>query len=266
MPNRTDTAVVNEKTLMKTFYDLLTYLASNGDCSLEEIGGYAVFSSGKGKGNLNYVVGLHDQINNENFQQLNDYYEAKGADSFVWFSYPYSQKLEHSLKIKGCEDIGPLTGVVHNLMHHISRPESPQGIVVQPVRTEFHFDQWCEVFTTVWRNHSFKAVSQLFRKFATNFDRRFTLFLATKNGVPVGCSGLDVNDDIGTCLWDGVLPDYRKQGIATTMLKHRLHYAWEKGCDYMAAQCLPVSLNVYVREGFVACCQMLAFKKKVLFK
>jgi len=46
------------------------------------------------------------------------------------------------------------------------------------------------------------------------------------------------------------------------MLRSRVYFAWEKGCDYMAAQCNNNSLNVYLKEGFDECCQLLAFNKQ----
>ena len=76
------------------------------------------------------------------------------------------------------------------------------------------------------------------------------LFLAYAKGQPVGCGILSFANNQAGLYWDGVLPDFRNQGIATSLVKYRMNIAKNLGHTSVIAQNMTLSLRLYKRLGF----------------
>lgn len=75
-------------------------------------------------------------------------------------------------------------------------------------------------------------------------------FIAYVDNNLAGCGLLSFIDDSAGLYWDGVLPEYRRQGIGVELVKHRMDYARKKGFKSICAQNMESSKNYYHRIGF----------------
>ena len=78
------------------------------------------------------------------------------------------------------------------------------------------------------------------------------LFLAWRNGQPVGGGALETHNGVAALMAAGTLPAFRNQGIHTALLRARLLAAVEAGCDLAMVHTRPgaVSQRNVLRAGF----------------
>ena len=78
------------------------------------------------------------------------------------------------------------------------------------------------------------------------------LYLAWRDGQPIGGGGLEIHDGLASLIADDTLPAYRGQGVQGALLRARLEAAAEAGCDLAMVHTRPGSgseRNV-LRSGF----------------
>ncbi|WP_257306482.1 GNAT family N-acetyltransferase [Geothrix campi] len=77
-------------------------------------------------------------------------------------------------------------------------------------------------------------------------------FLAFVNGEPAGGGMLGIVDGVALLSGDGVLPRYRGRGLQKTLIRSRLAFARERGCDLACAGTAPgtASQGSYEACGF----------------
>ncbi|QLK56704.1 GNAT family N-acetyltransferase [Ehrlichia ruminantium] len=103
--------------------------------------------------------------------------------------------------------------------------------------------------------HSAPGEVRTFFKGLANYydiiDPRIKFFLVKYNNVKVGICGMYVQDKVVGFYSDGILPEYRNQGIASQMVLERIKIAKKQyACKYAIAQCMKPSVNLYRRLGF----------------
>ncbi len=76
------------------------------------------------------------------------------------------------------------------------------------------------------------------------------LFIAYEKDLPVGCAMISFINNQAGLYWNGVLPEFRMHGIATTLVEYRMNYAKELGYQDIISQNMTPSLNLYKRLGF----------------
>lgn len=78
------------------------------------------------------------------------------------------------------------------------------------------------------------------------------LFLARRNGRPVGGGALEIHNGVAALMAAGTQPAFRNQGIHTALLRARLVAAVEAGCDLAMVHTRPgaVSQRNVLRAGF----------------
>lgn len=77
-----------------------------------------------------------------------------------------------------------------------------------------------------------------------------TLFLAFDGSKPVGCGMASFVNNIAGLYWGGVLPEYRRKGIGTTLTQYRMNFAKQKGFKSIYAQNMTPSIGYYQKIGF----------------
>ena len=78
------------------------------------------------------------------------------------------------------------------------------------------------------------------------------LFLAWRDGRPVGGGALEMHDGVAALMAAETLPAYRNQGIHTALLRARLVAALQAGCDLAMVHTRPgaASQRNVLRAGF----------------
>lgn len=213
-----------------------------------------IYSSGK-PFSANYLLGITPADDLETYAHLIEQAVSLNALPLTWFSYPADPTLMTLLESAGLKKIAPLTGIFYDLKQLQRSPASPFKISIAKDVT--HFKDFLFVFEQTWNYPS--GYGDFFFCNLLN-TKRFIPFITYQNEQPVGICALDIQEETAGCYWDCVLPDYRQQGIGQFMIQHRLRYAQENGCHTVVAQCLPSSLNLYLKLGFQKACEMALFR------
>ena len=83
-------------------------------------------------------------------------------------------------------------------------------------------------------------------------------FLAFANGEPAGGGMLGIVDGVALLSGDGVLPRFRGQGLQKALIRARLAFAWERGCDLACAGTAPGTAS---QRSYEACGFHVAYPK-----
>ncbi|MCA9115012.1 MAG: GNAT family N-acetyltransferase [Planctomycetaceae bacterium] len=97
--------------------------------------------------------------------------------------------------------------------------------------------------------------TELHQATATDPDGRWSHWLARVDGVPVGTASLFLGTDAATIAGVGVLPRYRRQGIAAAVTWHVLQQAVAANCRHVVLFASPMATGVYSRLGFRPYCE-----------
>lgn len=125
------------------------------------------------------------------------------------------------------------------------------AIRIEKVTTEEKFNLWREI-AAIGFGYPTTVDEKLFSNFLNPGAhlKRIKLYLAYFDGKAVGQSMLILGKQISMNSWSSVLPEYRKKGVLTTMIAHRLHQAQKLGYDTNVVQCMPMSAPIYDKFGY----------------
>ena len=128
-------------------------------------------------------------------------------------------------------------------------PQGDAAVDVAPAGDET--DDWIDVmvdgFGTPDRqgnaSHEPGPPPELLRRAMSDFSSvpNFHRFLAHVDGEIAGAGGLRVDDGIVSLCGAATLPSFRRKGVQTTLLRHRLHWAAQQGCELAIVTTLPGS-------------------------
>ncbi len=113
-------------------------------------------------------------------------------------------------------------------------------------------DRWCRTVSAgfferdVFTDEELQMASLLFRAPGV------TPWIALVDERPAAAGAMVVRDGLATFFGDSTIPAYRRMGLQTNLIRARIQYASELGCDLITASTLPGSgsqLN-YERLGF----------------
>lgn len=124
-------------------------------------------------------------------------------------------------------------------------------IKIKEVSTPKMFETWRNIAATGF-GYPKECDEKLFKNFLTRGQHHefVKLFLGYLDDQPVGQSMLVLGDTLSGNMWSSVLPDYRKNGVLTEMIKHRLDFANKLGFKENVVQCMPMSAPIYDKLGY----------------
>lgn len=97
--------------------------------------------------------------------------------------------------------------------------------------------------------------TELHQATATDPSGRWSHWLASMDGIPVGTASLFLGADAATIAGVGVLPRYRREGIAAAITWHVLQQAQAADCQHVVLFASPMAIGVYSRLGFRPYCE-----------
>jgi len=127
------------------------------------------------------------------------------------------------------------------------------GVSVVPVRSDDEAATWRAVLAA-----GFDATDSTARAVSDEMaraDRAVTSgqqFLAVIDGRAAGCGSVIMADGVAWLGAGATLPEFRRRGVQTAMVRHRVEYAEEASCDLAAATAVPdgASARNLSRLGF----------------
>lgn len=124
-------------------------------------------------------------------------------------------------------------------------------IEIKEVSTSEMFNAWRKIAASGF-GYPKECDEKLFKNFLSPGPHHefVKLFLGYLDGEPVGQSMLVLGDTLSGNMWSSVLPEYRKNGVLTEMIKHRLNFASKLGFKENVVQCMPMSAPIYDKLGY----------------
>ncbi|MFI4955984.1 MAG: GNAT family N-acetyltransferase [Gammaproteobacteria bacterium] len=160
-----------------------------------------------------------------------------------------SEKMDYLFKSENLTIIGSAQSKFLPLSHFCYTP-SPM-ISIKEVKTDEMMTTWRQVAATGF-DYPFGCDEALFKDYISSAPHdSVKLFVAYVDGKAVGQSMLVLCEDASANMWSSVLPEYRKQGILTEMIKYRNSIAHLHGHTQSVVQCMPSSAPVYDKLGYM---------------
>jgi GNAT superfamily N-acetyltransferase len=232
--------------------EVLRYIADISHLDFKVAGGYLALTTNKEMPGFNYIAGIGE--NAGDFIPLLDHLKQH-TRSFTWFSYPLTPFLDKVLTQQGLIKVSPLVCVAYDLTQELNpieaNIEANTDFEVIPVTNASLFREWCQIIATTW-NRTIDVTLRFYQGLnpEQNINSRMQFFLVRKDQRFVGCSLIDIQEDIAGGYWACVLPEFRRQGIGRLMVEKSIAMAKAQGCSLIVAQCVDSSLNICQQSGF----------------
>lgn len=168
-----------------------------------------------------------------------------------WFTdFVKPQSLRESLEQEGFHKGSAFLGMVFDLANPIKLPKEIAGISVNSVNHKEQLIEWIKPMQVAFEiddASSHFCAGSLARLFD---DPRFKHFYVEDKGKIVGVGSLFTENGVSGFYNLGVLPEYRKQHIATALKCHRLTVSQSLGSKFAILQSSDMGRDLDQRLGF----------------
>jgi GNAT superfamily N-acetyltransferase len=115
-------------------------------------------------------------------------------------------------------------------------PTLPAEMSIEPVTRENHSDYVATLaagheWDAAWRDAAMKDVAEKFAAEPAEITARRLRFLARIDGEPAGVGAIELRDGIASVAMGATVPKFRRRGVHTALLRHRLHLAHQLGAE-----------------------------------
>ena len=134
----------------------------------------------------------------------------------------------------------------------LPEPSAPGGVTVRVSGPE-EAELWSRINTIGWAHDHPELGEMLFKLGAVMAARVGTVsFLAEIDGQPRAAAALCLHEGIALFAGASTVPDFRRRGLQSALLRERMRYAFQHGCDLamMGAQPGSNSQRNAQRAGF----------------
>lgn len=167
------------------------------------------------------------------------------------------EQTEQALRDAGFRNYFEQTGMVYPLPQDASSlpaEEADQKSHIRMIARGESLREWLETFELAFQNEgappsNLDELTALYGQ--VNQDETYYFFSYEEDGITLGTTFVFFLDGIGGIHAVGTRPEARGRGIASTMVKHVLHFAQEQGCIECVLQASPMGRPVYDRLGFL---------------
>ena len=196
-----------------------------------------------------------------------------GLGLFEEFRPETLDHLERFFRERNCainHEVSPLVGVdafrmlcsrgykpieISSIMYCPSRLESAlphERITVRKVESA-EADIWIDVNSRAWGHETPDIIDFLLQVGAVGFARDSNhCFLAEFDGEPAAAGSISIHEGVGLLQGAATLPQFRGRGLQPALLRARLNFAAESGCDMsmIVAEAGSTSQKNAERQGF----------------
>lgn len=130
-------------------------------------------------------------------------------------------------------------------------PPPVPGIEVRPILPGEE-RRWAELFFVAYLGRPAGSEAELSGGLGLVNTRGNTCFLALQEGEPRGVGVVSATEGVALLSADGVAPPFRGQGLQLALIRARMAWAAERGCDVVASSTEPLtaSQRSYEKAGF----------------
>jgi GNAT superfamily N-acetyltransferase len=222
--------------------------------------GYAVFCGQKSPLNQVYGLGLSGPVNASDLDAMETFYRNRDRKVRVRVSPLADPSLLGLLRERGYSIEDFMNVYVRQVETLDRQPPTAHGLKIK-VATSVEARDWFEQMGAGGDWAEPDGISFMLIRCTLKPGTR--LFLAWRDGQPVGGGALEIHEGMAALMAAETLPAFRHQGIHTALLHARLAAAVEAGCDLAMVHTRPgaVSQGNILRSGF-----QLAYTSVSLFR
>ena len=252
--------------------EALAQLRPDSDVAVEKIaGGFAVYCGANSPVTQAVGLGLNGIVSSEEFDQLEAFYARREEPVRVETS-PLVDASFIELFGKRQYRVTEFTNVMVRPIHSKgseSRFATPREsgernseVSVEMVRGE-RLGLWSQTVARGFSEHAQMTTEILDVMQAFASAKGVECYLARVNGSVAGGGTLILRDGIGGLFGASTLPEFRKRGVQTALLRRRIARAAEAGCDLAVCLAQPGSSSQrnVVRHGFATLYTRVKFER-----
>lgn len=174
-----------------------------------------------------------------------DFFKAKEVPFSWWVSEKQqSFQLENELLKKGAENHGIFDAM--ELFLDLLKPIVEPPLEVEVVSSSKSLKSFVDVLI-----QSYEAPSFLAQSVESLLQNGEMIHLIGKtNGNPVSVASLAIDNDLVGIYHVGTIPDERKKGFASSLMRYALKLAKSKGCKSSVLTSTPMANNLYRKLGY----------------
>lgn len=212
-------------------------------------------------------LGIDTEVGETEIEELEARSTAVGVPAQVEVTALTSPDLVELLRSRGYVEAAPTAVLFARPM-----PADPDHVRADDVVVELVDDAsllvWMETAAAAWGHVTAdrRSASDAFAQAAHIVDQPGLLLArSVEDGRPLGCATLKIRDGFATLGGMSTLPNERRRGVQTALVRHRLDLAVELGCDVaVTATALgsPSERNL-LRLGFVPSHIKVGFERRL---
>jgi len=220
---------------------------------IEVAGTLAMFDGVDSPCTQTFGLGMFDAITDAHMQQIEAFFEERGATAFHEVCPLVDMSLIEKLNARGYRPM-EYSSVLYQPIQSSDDGELPQGSSIEARLV--HADEaklWTQVVREGWMDVA-PQLGDYLREFEQIIphQRHSYNFLAEKEGEPIAAGALHISEGVALLAGACTIPQHRKQGAQRALLESRFRFAVEHGCDIamMVAQPGSGSQRNAQRQGF----------------
>jgi GNAT superfamily N-acetyltransferase len=217
---------------------------------MECAGAYAAFDGIDSPITQTFGLGIFEELSAAALDEIEHFFMERGAPVFHEVSPMAGVAAIDLLCARHYRPV-EISSVLFQEIHQPSDAEN--GRVQVRVVDAGELPLWTEISTRAWMSDH-PELLDFFRQFGaiSSARRQSVFFLATLDGKPGAAGVLCIHEGVALFSGAATVPEMRRQGLQSALLRERLRYAFEQGCDLasMAAEAGSGSQHNAERSGF----------------
>ncbi len=217
---------------------------------MECAGAYAVFDGIDSPITQTFAVGILEELTPASLDAIESFYRERTAPVFHEVS-PYAGI--GTLAMLCARHYGPVE--ISNVLYRPVEPprHADQNQVQVRIIGPDEAQLWAAISARAWSDGHPELLGSHLQLSAVSAAREQTLcFLAELSGTPGAAGALSLHEGVALFAGAATLPEFRRKGLQRALLRERMQYAFDHGCDVamMVAQPGSDSQRNAERQGF----------------
>ncbi len=230
----------------------LNFLHPEFPVAIENIGGgIALFAGPDSPVTQAIGVGLHGEVSDAELDRLTDFFLSRGAPAAAEICPLVDMKLYERLAARDYRllEVSDMMYLELESSGPAAASERPAGVTVR-VAEPSELKLWTATVAQGFAEH-YPVTPELLdvmEGFAHRADA--ASLLAYIDGEVAGGGAVSAFEGVGGLFGASTLPEYRRRGVQSALLKARIEWAFERGCDLMVTIAQPASTSHRNMERF----------------
>ncbi len=217
---------------------------------IECAGAYAVFDGIDSPITQTFGIGIFKELTSASLEAIESFYRDRNAPVFHEVS-PYAGV--NTLKLLCAHQYCPveISNVLYRSVEQLSDADQ-RHIRVRIIGPD-EVQLWSEISARAWSHGHPELLESYLQLSAVSAVRAQNLcFLAEFDGTPGAAGALSIHEGVALFAGSATLPELRRRGLQRALLRERMRYAFDSGCDVamMVTQPGSDSQRNAERQGF----------------